>query len=905
MADVPETCPSENDLADYVTRGPDAAAVEPHLDACATCRATVARLLELAADRDVGEAPAAPLPDRAPGPLDPGARVGRYVVTERVGAGAMGTVYAARDPDLARTVALKLLRPELWRGERAEGLRARMAREARALARISHPNVITVYDIGVVGDQIFVAMELVTGGTLRSWLREAPRSWRHVLDVYLAAGEGLRAAHAAGITHRDFKPDNVLVGADGRVRVTDFGLSRADRDDAAPLPARGEPWESSPPHVTAAGALVGTPVYMAPEQLAGGAADARSDLFSFCVALHEGLYGERPFTGATLEELRRSIHGPVRDPPAGTRVPAWLRRVLIRGLSADPEARHLSMAALLTDLSRDPARARRRLGMAALGAVLVGAAAVLGWGARARVPICQGSEGLLAGVWDDARRADVQHALAEAAGPGTDDAWTSTAHALDGWARGFVAMRREACLATRVRGEQPEAQMAARMACLERQLDRVRATVDVLAHADGRVVERSAQIADALPNLDDCADAAALRSPVEPPPAAEAGRVAAARRTLAEAEAADSSGHYEEAQTLAEGALREAVAIGYAALVAEAQLRVGIAQAELGRHGPAAEAFLGATLAAETAHDDRLAARAWMRQVRSLAYDGRFDDAHLAARHAAALLARLGGGAVREADLENSLGVLALCEGRFAEATVHEARALELRERLGASAFTLANAHLHLGSAAARAGDLARAEAEQRTALRLSTEARGPGNPDALMARRDLARTLAKQGRTDEALSMLREPYDRCQQAGARQPGRCAEVAQVLGAVLLDAGRADEALEPALHALSVSERVNGPESRSATKIRSFVADVYLAQGRARMAEGATDGAVAPLERALALRPDPPIQLALADALWRSGGDRRRARSLAEAAQAGGERDLPAVRAWLTAHPAPR
>jgi hypothetical protein len=381
-----ETCPSENELADYVMHAPGASAIEPHLDVCSACRATAARVAALAFASEVGAGsmPAPPSGDSGI-LLSRGARAGRYEVVEVVGAGAMGTVYAAHDPDLDRTLALKVLRPALGRGPKAAELKVRLAREARALARISHPNVITVYDTGAIGDQLFVAMELVAGGTLRSWLREAPRSWRDVLDAYLAAGRGLAAAHAAGIIHRDFKPDNVLVGVDGRVRVTDFGLSRTGWDDAAPNQRAEDTAESVPfsaprggdgsrkgcgSSLTATGALVGTPVYMAPEQLAGGAASARSDLFSFCVALYEGLYDERPFSGSTLEALRQSAREPVPPPPARARVPPWVRRVLLRGLHADPDARYPSMTALLHALSREPARGRTW--RVILGAALAG-----------------------------------------------------------------------------------------------------------------------------------------------------------------------------------------------------------------------------------------------------------------------------------------------------------------------------------------------------------------------------------------------------------------------------------------------------------------------------------------------------------------------------------------------------
>jgi serine/threonine protein kinase len=215
-----------------------------------------------------------------------------------------------------------------------------------------------------------------------------------VLDAYLAAGRGLAAAHAAGIIHRDFKPDNVLVSADGRARVTDFGLSRADWDDrgpdqggdggSPPVPAPSS-WIGNGSSLTATGTLVGTPVYMAPEQLAGGAASARSDLFSFCIALYEGLYGERPFSGSTLDALRRSMREPVPPPPAGARVPPWIRRVLLRGLCADPDARYPSMETLLHTLSREPVQGRSwRAPLGAVLAGILGATAVLAFGLVSR-----------------------------------------------------------------------------------------------------------------------------------------------------------------------------------------------------------------------------------------------------------------------------------------------------------------------------------------------------------------------------------------------------------------------------------------------------------------------------------------------------------------------------------------
>jgi serine/threonine protein kinase len=230
--------------------------------------------------------------------------------------------------------------------------------------------------VGACGNELFVAMEYVEGETLRHWRNAQPRSPAEILAVYERAGRGLAAAHEAGLVHRDFKPDNVLIGRDGRVRVTDFGLARSvdDREVAS----QAEEVTSTESIVltttlTRTGTLVGTPAYMAPEQLRGGAADARSDVFSFCVALYESLYGERPFSGSTLPALRAAIEqGGVRAAPILTSVPAGIRGVLLRGLRAPPEERWATMQALLDALGDASAMPRRRRLTAGISAGAIG-----------------------------------------------------------------------------------------------------------------------------------------------------------------------------------------------------------------------------------------------------------------------------------------------------------------------------------------------------------------------------------------------------------------------------------------------------------------------------------------------------------------------------------------------------
>ncbi|MGE0398182.1 MAG: protein kinase [Kofleriaceae bacterium] len=296
-------------------------------------------------------------------PSSVGQELGRYKLVERIGAGAMGIVYRAEDRELGRDVALKQLhRPD------AE-LTDRLVREARSMAQVNHPNVVAVYDVGVLDGVTYIAMELVSGQSMRAW--QAERSIKELIEAYLAAGRGLAAAHAAGIVHRDFKPDNVLVGKDGRVRVTDFGLAatRASED--------GKPASRSIEDInlTTSGSVLGTPAYMAPEQFAGGNVDARTDQFNFCVALYEALYGQRPFPGKTFDDLSDNVcEGRVRPAPAKSQVSGALRAIVLRGLSVKPGDRYPTMDHLLEDLGRDRARPWRRTSRVA--ALLAGALAL-------------------------------------------------------------------------------------------------------------------------------------------------------------------------------------------------------------------------------------------------------------------------------------------------------------------------------------------------------------------------------------------------------------------------------------------------------------------------------------------------------------------------------------------------
>ena len=379
------------------------AKVESHLATCRDCRTLVAALapapgepdsdlatpmrpargkrgvrdLALASTEGGGRRGSEPQRNAEP-VVAVGDQIGRYVVLRRIGAGGMGVVFAAYDPQLDRRVALKLLRTGMGLGEGEA--KARLVREAQAIAQLSHPHVVAVYDVGTAASgEVYVAMEFVEGDTLTHWLQRWERSWRDLLDVFRDAGLGLAAAHGVGLLHRDFKPDNVLVGSDGRVRVSDFGLARSlvtgDDSDGQPTPELATLRVT----LTATGAVMGTPRYMAPEQLRGKDVTAAADQFSFCVALYEALYGAHPFVGDTaakmIEEGAR-----MRPPPDGKGAPAVVATILARGLDPVPARRFPSMTALLAELAHAITPPRRRT-VAIIGA----AALVLGGAAAATV----------------------------------------------------------------------------------------------------------------------------------------------------------------------------------------------------------------------------------------------------------------------------------------------------------------------------------------------------------------------------------------------------------------------------------------------------------------------------------------------------------------------------------------
>ncbi len=418
-------------------------------------------------------------------------RVGRFVVIDVIGRGGMGTVYRAYDPRLDRHVAVKVLHT----GRGASVLR--LEREAQALARLNHPNVVTIHEVGDTADGVFVAMELVDGGTLEHWCRAlaptGPKRWRKLLAFALQACDGLAAAHHAGLVHRDLKPANILVGNDERLRVADFGLAATDATRLQAVASVDDARALDRP-LTDTGAIVGTVAYMAPEQL-DGHADAKSDQFGLCAAFYEAFFGERPYAGQTIAAVRESFaHGPRR--PASPHAPEFVVRALLRGLAPDPQERFPDVGALRHALHRGS----RKRSIAAAVAVASGVIAIGGTLAAARERACAFDTSDLGEAWSDARRAEVQAAFAASPSPAAAATLERSEAKVDRAAESWVASRASSCEATR-RGE-PGA--ADRAACL----DVAKATFDELTteltRRDAELVVHAIDVTDLLADIVEC-----------------------------------------------------------------------------------------------------------------------------------------------------------------------------------------------------------------------------------------------------------------------------------------------------------------------------------------------------------------------------------------------------------------
>ena len=781
--------------------------------------------------------------------LERGATLGRYVVLGHVGAGAMGVVYAAYDPELDRKVALKLLRA----GAGAAGPRARLLREAQALAKLAHPNVVAVYDVGALGDQVFVAMEFVHGVTLTRRLGERVHEWPELLELFVAVGRGLAAAHDAGLVHRDLKPDNVMIGDDRRVRVMDFGLARADELGATLHDSQGPRTSALELQITREGAVLGTPMYMAPEQWHGAVVDARADQFSLCVALWQALYGELPFRGGNTAALMLAVtRGTITPPTRPGRAPRWLRRVVERGLATAPGDRFVSIDALLAALTRGQTRARRRWLASGLVASLAAVGAVLGARQAERlrgIAACEAAGAEIEAVWNDAARDSLAAALMATEVGFAGDTFARAQPWIDRWSGEWSRVRVAECVATEVEGTRSPELHALSLACLDERRDELAALLAVQAEVDAAGVGRVVAAAAGLSPVAACVEAEALaRRPPLPADAALRGRVGELRRELLRVSALQAAGKHIRGLARAEELLGEAEAIDHPPLTVEARAVLGGLASKAGQLEQAEEALTRAYVDGGAQELDGMAMAAATQLVFTVGSAGaRYLEGRQWARSAEMLVRRLGQvDRLPEADLLTHLASVHRVHGEFEEALALHVRALAIREReLGDEHPHVAAALHNLANVYEATGKLAEALTLHERALAMMQRSLGPSHPNVALSYNSQAVIHEQRGEHERALELHTRALAIHEQAFG--PEHTNVAGSLNNMALVHEARGEFAAAQRLYerALAIRERTLRPGDPDIAGTLDNLARMHRAQGR-------LDEALTLHERALAI-----------------------------------------------------
>lgn len=724
---------------------------------------------------------------------------GRFCLGRVLGSGGMGTVYEAHDEKLKRPVAIKLVGAPLQSAHEE-----RLRREAHALAQLSHPNVVGIYDADTVNGDTFIAMELLGGETLADWQR-ARRTWQECVGVYLQAGRGLAAAHAAKLVHRDFKPANCIIDTKGHVRVLDFGLAGMPIDDEgaatsasnASVAKDTDPGARSsdsiplsrtaPDRLTKAGAILGTRAYMAPEQLHPRTADARSDQFSFCVAFYEALYGALPFGDDPGRILLEMAHGAAHiplPPPSARKVPRWLRRIVLRGLSARPDARWPSMAELLGEIERQRRRAKQwSVGFAIGGPICVALASVLSSVYSTSLACTEARDGL-DDIWDSAREERVGQAFLAARHPGAPHAWATVRRELGHYADDWTLASTQACEATRVHHEQSVEVLERRRRCLSRARSALRERVDLLASGDPDVVNEAVALVTTLPRIEPCGDVALLaRDAGELSPEAEI-RSSDLQEALERIRAQDLIGWHREAQQEIGPLVEQASMLAHPPVLAEALQLSGQIHVNVGDHDTAEKLFREARRSAP-AHEHSVRAAAGLVHIIGIER-AKPETALELGRNAEELARSPGLEPSLRAEVLTTVAQVQTQRGEHFEARTLYAIAIELLEaRFGRSHIALVEALDGQGTAADKQGQREAAERSYRRALKIREHWLGPDHPAVAYQLANLAAVLVDDGsRGVETLELCTRAARILEQATTSNHKRLAHVHVNLGSVL-------------------------------------------------------------------------------------------------------------------------
>lgn len=658
------------------------ARVEAHIDGCSSCRELVSMLAKASMSIDGQTTSEAMNPwDEV---LPRGAKVGPYEVQHPLSAGGMGVVYVAYDARLDRQVALK--------GVRAGRSDApRLLEEAKVMAQLAHPNVVQVFDVVQAGGLDFIAMELVIGRSLRQWLQGGAKGWKEIVDLFLEAGAGLFAAHHAGIVHGDVKPANVLVGDDGRVRVTDFGLARWRTDGAS-------------------GA--GTPAYFAPEQRSGAPATTASDQWAFCASLHEALFDALPG----------------KPPVTNRRIPSALQRVLRRGLSESASDRFSSMETVVKELLRVRQRDVRWVVAAVAVTLVVGTASFALGGRRTELARCEEAAAAVAPVWTTETQGQVHEAFTRTGLSYAEDTWARVNEGLSKWQRAFDTQKLSACSAA------TSAPVSERqLTCLTDAAREARALLVRLFDADAAMVLRAVSATQGIPSPQECTGVIDTAS-VAP----TSQGIETVRQTIAAARATAFAGKYAEALALAKQADEAARALKEPHLMASARTLLGGHLFISGELDAAAARLSEAIALAEAAHEDRARAFAWTELVGVEYTRGRHQQV--------ALLAPIALGAVERihderlaTELQLTIGSSLSDQGKAKEAIAVLREAVDRRvAAFGAEDRRTASALSTLANAQAMSGDLDAAKEAHARALAAARVGFGPAHPETAIIQQNL-----------------------------------------------------------------------------------------------------------------------------------------------------------------------
>jgi len=812
------SCPDDDTLAALCagTLAPARRAeLELHIDECEVCHALVGALV-----RD-GASP------EAEAVVARGRVLDGFVLRSRLGVGAMGDVWLADEPSLGRQVALKFLRPDRTLPNAADLLRA----EAQALAKLSHPNVVAVHRVGRAAGRDYLVMERIDGPSLREWVKRRRPSLDARVDALIQAGRGLAAAHGAGVIHRDFKPANVMIGADGRVRVGDFGLARA----CAPAAVPGE--------LTTATSAAGTPAYMAPELLAGHPATEASDQFAFAASLFEVVYGVRPYRGTTERELAQAQERGRLAVPDKARAPRWLHAVAVRGLASNPAERFASVAALVDALAKGRGRKRRLIVVAAIA----GASVLSGVASLALVgppgPDCDAAGAVAAQVWNPTRDQAVRQRAAHVSR--STATWELARSGIGEYARRWREQRVDTCRATHEQGVQSPLALDQRSFCLERGLEQLDALLARFEAADRpETFARAAEAVTELPAPDRCAsEAQAHRIPV--PPAAQAVAVEAAFRELDRGRALRLVGRYGEALAVFDNLRSRCEELAFAPLSADLYGQLGAAADGAGEFARAKEALLRAAAESAPLGDVRAVFEHHLRLARMDGFDAQFDAA-MARAPLLESLAALSDQPEAVARHHETIGAVHAYRGEYEASLARADRALAALPRASEGTLTEARIRRGRGIAYMRLARYDDAAPELGRSADLYVELLGPEHPQTAKAYINLGNLAWFRGDQQAAL----DSYQRAMQVQVAAAAGCkADCAITLGNIGLaqyGLGRFEAAVATLDRAVELRRLHHGPDHPE-------VALALSNKGNALRALGRTTEAVQAIKQALEIR----------------------------------------------------